>query len=131
MPDENADPWTKAVRARAETAFWEEILEVVEPIAAELGDDDIDVADALRIAAGRGNRQAIAFWRDLAIAAELDPDWNVSAEGHAVCREGAAHDCPENLVAAYRTGRLDDSMPIEDVLGSIRPRAFRFHGTKN
>ena len=26
MPDENTDAWTKAVRAEAETAFWEEIL---------------------------------------------------------------------------------------------------------
>ena len=74
---------------------------------------------------GRISGYGIAFWRDLAIAVALDPDWSMSAEGHAVCREGAAHDCPENLVAAYRTGRLDDSMPIEDVLGSIRRRAFR------
>jgi hypothetical protein len=128
---DNIAAWTKAVRVRAEMTFWEDILEVVEPIAAELGDEDIDVVQALRIAARRGNEQAIAFWDDLEAAVTLDPDWSVGEDGVAVPKQGATYDCPEKLVAAYRAGRLDDSMPIEDVLGSIRRRAFRFHGIKN
>jgi hypothetical protein len=119
---------TERAKVRAEMDFWEEILAVVEPIGAEPGNEDIDVVQALWIAAERGNEQATLFWYDLATVVDLDPDWSVSEEGHAVCREGAAYDCPEKLVAAYRAGRLDDPRPIDDVIAGICLRACRICG---
>jgi hypothetical protein len=107
MPDTTDALMAESAKRQAEMEFWEEILAVIEPIGAEPGNDDIDVVDALWIAAERGNEQAIVFWRDLATAVALDPDWGVGDDGVAVHKVGAAYDCPEKLVAAYRSGRLD------------------------
>jgi hypothetical protein len=119
---------SEAVKDQTELECLEEILAVVEPICAEPGNEDIAVVQALWIAAERGNEQAIAFWHDLAIAVDIDPDWSVSEEGHAVCREGATHDSAEELVAAYRAGRIDDPRPIKTVVEKIILQAFRTHG---
>jgi hypothetical protein len=113
---------------QTELECFEEILAVVEPICAEPGNEDIDIGQALWIAAERGDEQATAFWHDLAIAVGIDPDWIVSEEDHAVCREGATYDSPEKLVAAYRAGRIDDPRPIETVVEKIILQAFRIHG---
>ena len=128
MPDNIAALMTEAAQRQAEKDFFEEILAVVEPICAEPGNEDLDIGQALWIAAERGNEQAIAVWHDLAIAVDIDPDWNVSEEGHAVCREGGTYDSPEKLVAAYRAGRIDDHRPIKTVVEKICLQAFRAHG---
>jgi hypothetical protein len=118
----------EAVKNQIELDRFKEIFALIESIRAELGDEDMASDQALWIAAERGNEQAIAFWYSLEAAVALDPDWSVSEEGHAVCREGATYDSPEKLVAAYRAGWIDDPRPVEDVVGKICLQAFRSHG---
>jgi hypothetical protein len=119
---------TEAAQKLTELDRFKEIFALIESIRAELGDEDMAPDQALWIAAERGNEQAVAFWHDLAIAVELDPDWSVSEEGHAVCRKGGTYDSPEKLVAAYRAGRIDDPRPIKIVVEKICLQAFRTHG---
>jgi hypothetical protein len=118
----------QAAKNLTELDCFKEILALIELCRAELGDEDMAPDQALWIAAERGNEQAAAFWHDLAIAVELDPDWSVSEEYRAVCREGGTYDSPQKLVAAYRAGLIDDPRPIKTVVEKICLQAFRTHG---
>jgi response regulator RpfG family c-di-GMP phosphodiesterase len=96
------------------------LMTVVKPIMREFGSDkELTTGQALKIAADRGDERAKAYlahfesaeakaWeRDFKAAVELDPYWEMSADGRGATRkEGARHKTAEDLVAAYRANQL-------------------------
>jgi hypothetical protein len=130
----------KLNKDRRETDTLELLLkEVFEPIQAEFGDETLTLGQAAWIAADRGNELAKAFLahrgsdemeafqRDFEAAVALDPYWEMREDGVVVRRPGAAHKSAEDLVAAYRAGRLiraEMTMPIADLTDEIVRRAL-------
>ena len=77
-------------------------------------DDKTTLGQSLERLARQGDRDAAAilaeingpdqkeFWRLFDAAVEVDPFWHKTDDGRYRCKNGALHDTPEKLVAAYR-----------------------------
>jgi hypothetical protein len=67
------------------------------------------------------------FWADFEVAAALDPDWYETGNHSTRCRDGALHDTPQKLVAAYRAW-TDATLPVEELLEALGQRAIDASG---
>jgi hypothetical protein len=63
------------------------------------------------------------FWADFEAAAALDPDWYETGNHSTGCRDGALHDTPQKLVAAWRSW-TDATLPVEELLDAVGQRAI-------
>jgi len=63
------------------------------------------------------------FWADFEVAAALDPDWYETGNHSTGCRDGALHDTPQKLVAAWRSW-TDATLPVEELLDAVVQRAI-------
>jgi hypothetical protein len=69
------------------------------------------------------------FWADFEVAAALDPDWYEAGNHSTGCRDGALHDTPQKLVAAYRAW-TDAILPPDDLVDALAARAIDALGIK-
>jgi hypothetical protein len=67
------------------------------------------------------------FWADFEVAAALDPDWYETGNHSTSLRDGALHDTPQKLVAAYRAWH-DATLPVEKLLKAVGQRAIDASG---
>jgi hypothetical protein len=67
------------------------------------------------------------FWADFEVAAALDPDWYETGNHSTGRRDGALHDTPQKLVAAYRAWQ-DATLPVEDLFEAVGQRAIDASG---
>jgi hypothetical protein len=67
------------------------------------------------------------FWADFDDAVALDPDWYETGNHSTSCRDGALHDTPQKLVAAYRAWQ-DATLPVDELLKAVGQRAIDASG---